>query len=382
MTVSLKALNIALLAVSCGGLVHSALAETRYYDPSNIGAKSADGKTNDYELYRTIGCPGKELLGQTCVEPIAKTPAPAPAPKSAPVAPSVTIKSSLPNAKPGECYGKFVSKPEFSTNKIKEMVKPASERIEIVPAEFQTVKEKCLVKEAYQKMEVVPAVWETVEEKVLVRPAYRRAIETPALYDTVTETILVKPAYSTWKPGASTNIQKIDEKTGEVYCLVEIPAEYKTQTKQVLRTAASVRYEDVPAEYATVAKTVLKTAETTKTIDVPAEYVEKEVVKMVRGPQAKRIAVPAEYTELDGKVLASSGSEEWHQILCVDNATTAKVTEIQNALMANGFHPGPINGVLNPQTMDAVAAYQKARGLPQDGFVNIDTIKALGVNPK
>ncbi len=373
MHISLKALNIALFAAGCGAFSGTTLAEARYYDPANVG-----GNTTNYELYRTIGCPGKELLGQTCVEPIAPAQSPAPVP----VKPNVTIKSNLPNAKPGECYGKFVSKPEFTGTKIREMVKPASERIEIDPAQFQTVKEKCLVKEASQTMEVVPAVWETVQEKVLVRPAYRRAIETPALYDTVTETILVKPAYSTWKPGNSTNIQKIDEKTGEIYCLIEVPAEYKSETRKVLRTAASVKYEDVAAEYTTVTKSVLKTPETTRVTNIPAEYVEKEVVKMVRGPQTKRIPVAAEYVEIDGKVLASTGSEEWHQILCVDNATPSKVTEIQNALLAAGYNPGQIDGKLGAQTMDAVSAYQKARGLPVDGFVNMETIKALGVSPK
>lgn len=378
MKTSLKTLHIALMLIGCGGMGASAQAETRYYDPTNVG-----GNTTNYELYRTIGCPGKQLLDKSCIEtitPMAKPMAKAAAP--IPSRPDVLIKSNLPSAKPGECYGKVVTKPEFNPTKLREMVKPATERIEVVPAEYQTVKEKCLVKEASQKVEVVPAAWETVQEKVLVRPAYRRAIEIPALYDTVTETVLVRAGYSTWKPGKETSIQKIDEKTGEIYCLVEVPAEYKTESRKVLRTPASVRYEDVDAEYTTVTKQVLKSAETTRVTDIPAEYVEKEVVKMVRAPQVKRIPVPAEYTEIDGKVLAATGSEEWHQILCADNATPAKVSEIQRALQAAGFNTGSVSGVLDSMTMDAVAAFQKARSLAVDGFLNMDTVKALGISPK
>jgi hypothetical protein len=365
------------MLIGCGGMAASAQAETRYYDPTNVG-----GNTTNYELYRTIGCPGKQLFDKSCIEPVAQPMTKAAAPAPIPSKPDVLIKSNLPSAKPGECYGKVVTKPEFTSTKLREMVKPASERIEVVPAEYQTVKEKCLVKEASQRIEVVPAVWETVQEKILLRPAYRRAIEIPALYDTVTETTLVRPAYSTWKPGKESNIQKIDEKTGEIYCLVEVPAEYKTESRKVLRTPASVRYEDVDAEYGMVTKQVLKSAETTRVIDIPAEYVEREVVKMVRAPQVKRIAVPAEYTEIDGKVLAATGAEEWHQILCADNATPAKVSEIQRALQASGFNPGAIDGNLNAQTMSAVAAFQKARNLPVDGFLNMDTVKALGISPK
>jgi len=40
-------------------------------------------------------------------------------------------------------------------------------------------------------------------------------------------------------------------------CLVEIPATYKTISKQVLKTPASTRSRDIPAEYRTVQKRVV-----------------------------------------------------------------------------------------------------------------------------
>jgi len=40
-----------------------------FYDPSN--AASPTGKTIGFELYRTIGCPARELLGIPCPEPMA-----------------------------------------------------------------------------------------------------------------------------------------------------------------------------------------------------------------------------------------------------------------------------------------------------------------------
>ena len=383
-----KTLSAALLAIGCGSFADGATADSRYYDPSNVG-----GDTTGYQLFRTIGCPGKGLLDSGCTAPVVPRPVPAPVVEAAPVAPpvpapapapqipEVLVKSKLPNAKPGECYGKVVTQPEYRIEQVKQMIKPAGERIEVEPAVYETVKEKVLVKEASQNVEVVPAQYDKVEEKVLVRPAYRRAIEVPAIYDNVTEQILVSPAYTTWKPGTASSIQKIDEKTGDVYCLVEVPAEYKTVSKQVLRTAASFRYEDVPAEYTTITKSVLKTPETIRTTEVPAEYAERDVVKMIHPPVEKHIPVAAEYTEVDNKVLASQGQEEWHQILCAANATPAKVTEIQTALKTAGFDPGPIDGNLNAQTMEAVAAYQKAKDLPVDGYLNMVTVKALGIPP-
>ena len=55
----------ALVSFSLAGTVMQALAaDARYYDPSNAASKS--GFTTGYELYRTIGCPGKGLLDAPC----------------------------------------------------------------------------------------------------------------------------------------------------------------------------------------------------------------------------------------------------------------------------------------------------------------------------
>jgi outer membrane protein OmpA-like peptidoglycan-associated protein len=71
------------------GAISAHAAEGVYYDPSN--AASADGKTVGYELYRTIGCPGKQLLDAPC-----KVPAPAPEPEK--------VVAAEPVAAPAPAY--------------------------------------------------------------------------------------------------------------------------------------------------------------------------------------------------------------------------------------------------------------------------------------
>jgi OOP family OmpA-OmpF porin len=61
----------------------AALADSPYYNPAN--AASSTGKTIGYELYNTIGCPGKALLDPGCQQP-SPAPAPVPAAEPAPVA--------------------------------------------------------------------------------------------------------------------------------------------------------------------------------------------------------------------------------------------------------------------------------------------------------
>lgn len=70
----LTALGLGLLAA---GMAQVAVAQARFYDPSNVASPS--GNTTGYELYRTIGCPGQQLLGTPCPEPVAAKPVPTPA---------------------------------------------------------------------------------------------------------------------------------------------------------------------------------------------------------------------------------------------------------------------------------------------------------------
>jgi peptidoglycan hydrolase-like protein with peptidoglycan-binding domain len=44
----------------------------------------------------------------------------------------------------------------------------------------------------------------------------------------------------------------------------------------------------------------------------------------------------------------------------------------QQALIALGFNPGQPDGVIGINTRAAVRAWQKARGLPADGYLTVD----------
>jgi len=56
------------------------------------------------------------------------------------------------------------------------------------------------------------------------------------------------------------------------------------------------------------------------------------------------------------------------------------VKKLQGMLLAAGFNPGKIDGVFGPLTKAAVLAFQKSKGLVQDGIVGKMTWTALGVN--
>ena len=282
-----------------------------------------------------------------------------------------------PNAKPGECYARVFIPPQFKTDTQRVLKREATSRIETSAPKFAWGEERVLVKEASSRLEVLPATYAWVEERVLVTPASTRLSSVPAVYDTVTEKILDKPAHTVWKKGSGP-ITKVDEATGEIMCLVDVPATYRTVSKRVQVKGPSTQEASIPAEYKTVKKRVQKTPPSTRTIEIPAEYKSVKVKKLVEPAKTNTINIPEEYTTITKKVKVSEGHIEWKPILCKTNTTRGVVQRIQSALKTAGYNPGPIDGVLGRQTMSAVKAYQTAKKLPTGGLT-LDTLKSLKV---
>lgn len=56
------------------------------------------------------------------------------------------------------------------------------------------------------------------------------------------------------------------------------------------------------------------------------------------------------------------------------------VTKVQIALVVRGYRPGPIDGRLGARTKDAISKFQTASKLPSTGFMDLETLQALGVD--
>lgn len=311
------------------------------------------------------------------------------------------------------------------------------------PTQFKTETADVLIKEASEMVETIPAKYETVEEKVLVKEASKKIVEVPATYEAVTEKVLVEAAKTVWKKGAGP-IEKIDNTTGEIMCLVEIPAKYKTVKKQVIKTPATIKEIEEPAVYKTVQVRKLISPEQEKRTKIPAEYqkvskrkkisdaqfiwqathaegkpegrptgtqiclkevpaqyktVTKLVVKkpagfakqelppvtetvkvrkLVTNASEKRSEIPAEFRTVAKRSKVGNESLEWRQVLCETNMTKDVVLRVQKALKDAGYNVGAIDGIAGGATMRAVDDYQRRRGLPTGGLT-ILTLESLGV---
>ncbi|MGB7298603.1 MAG: peptidoglycan-binding domain-containing protein [Burkholderiaceae bacterium] len=285
-----------------------------------------------------------------------------------------------PNARPGECYARVYSPPMYKV--VPERVLKAAEtsRVEIVPASYTKASEQVLVRPETKKIEVIPAQYETVTERVMISPATKKLVPVPAVYAKQSERVMIKAGYTTWKKGTGP-IQKVDESTGEIMCLVEVPPEYKTVTKTVQVSPPGVREVEVPAQYRTVKKQVLATPATTRETIIPAVYKTVAVSKLTEPSREVVTPVAAVYETVERREMIKAGVLEWRSILCDTNMTRDRIKQIQQALVDAGYNPGPIDGSVRERTMAAVNAYQRAKGLPVDRYLNIETVKSLGVLP-
>lgn len=300
------------------------------------------------------------------------------APPPVGLAGGVSTVPAMPAARPGECYA-LVRRPEQYRAVQKQIVaRPGYERLQVRPARYETSVETVTTQEPYERLEIVPATFKNVSEQVLVQPESSRYSTTEPQYETVTERILEQPARYVWKKGRGP-VEKLDHATGDILCLVEEPAKYRTVTRRVLKRAPEAREIQIPAKYATVTRRVVDQPAQVRRVRVPGQQRQVQVQRLVEPARVERVAVPPEYQNVTVRELASEAQLEWRSVLCETNMTREMIVRVQQALARAGFNPGPMDGVLGGQTMQAINAYQRANGLPVDRYLNMDTVRHLGV---
>lgn len=226
------------------------------------------------------------------------------------------------------------------------------------PDVYEDVSEKVLVKEASKKIVSIPAEYKTVVDTIWTQEPSKRIVTIPAKYRTVTEQVMIKPATQKWVEGkADPNCLSADPRDCRVLCLVEVPAQYRTVTKRVVVEDAKTEVVDIPGKYNIVRRKVLAKPARTEEIEIPAEYKEISTRKLVK----------------------VGGLTKWVEVVCDKDIDRNLILEVQQALKAKGFDPGPLDGVMGPQTREALQRFQEENNLPV-GNMNKETMRALGID--
>ncbi|MBT8115547.1 MAG: peptidoglycan-binding protein [Arenicella sp.] len=335
-----------------------------------------------------------------------------------------------PNAEPGRCYARALVPAKYQDSTEQVLVSEASESIKVIPAKYQTSTETVLVREASSRIETTPATYKTVTEQIVDTPETIKLVAVPATYKEVTERVLVKPAstilkpiaaeygtvteevldkpaHTVWKRGSSFTNQSIqtsiDQSTGEIMCLVEVPASYKTIIRRVLLKPATTEVIELPAQYAIVKRTVIDTPATTqkvvvpatyktvsrqvidrpassRVVEIPAEYAEVTVTKQVSEAQTVRTPIAAVYDTVPTRTKVADEQLVWREVLCDVNITRDVVVQLQTKLKEAGHYRFEIDGIWGKGTQRAINNFSDANGLPSgSNYIVMEAVRALGI---
>lgn len=337
-----------------------------------IGCASTGGSNHDYEARIAKLQQENEILRDAVVSGSSGQSSPAP------VSNTGGNADLPPNAQAGECYARVLEPAAYETRSEIITLREASERLELSEPVYEWVEKQVVVKEAWEEvLEVKPATYDWVIETVVIKEASEKLEVVDAVYEDQSEEVLVKPAYTTWKQGRGP-IERIDHATGEIMCLVEVPAEYKTVTRTVLVSPETTRRTVIPAETKEIKRRVMVKAPEVKRITHPAETQTIKVKQLVKAAEEIRIPVPAETKTITQEYKISDGELRWRSVLCETNITGDVVKQLQAALKREGYDPVWIDGVYGLKTRDSVTRYQKDQGMASGGLT-FETLDKLGV---
>lgn len=229
-----------------------------------------------------------------------------------------------PNPVPGQCYEKVLVPPQYQTVLEQIIDSPGRTGTRVVPAIYGEEVRQELVSPERVEAWAVPATYRTVYDTVVVRPVSCRFETIPAEYETITERVLVREAHTEWRrgvlvenrPTAPGSTQVLP--TGEVLCLVQVPAEYRLVTRQVLRSPARTVRIEIPAETRVVARQVVDCPAHTERRVVPAQYRQVRVRVLIQPEREEAWSTPPVYRTVSSRRLVSEGRYEWRVIRCED----------------------------------------------------------------
>ena len=282
-----------------------------------------------------------------------------------------------PNAKAGQCFARVYTPPTYKTESERVLKADGYDVVEIIPAVYGVEQQTVMTQEATEVLDVIPAVYGWKEEQVLVSPAITELQKVPAVYAFEEDQLLVKPAHSIWKKGSGP-ITKLNESTGEIMCLVEVPAVYETVKKRVLVSPETTKPVVVKeAVYKTVKTRVVEQPAKTVTKVIPAVYDTVAVKKLVKDSGTTATTIPAVYETIQTTIKVDDGFLKWAPILCETNVTGDVIRQLQQTLNDKDYKAGPVDGIYGWQTTRAVRQYQSNNKMAGDGQLTIELVEAL-----
>ena len=292
--------------------------------------------------------------------------------------------AALPGVAGAECVGKVLLPPVEGVRTSRVLVAPERlERVD-VPAQVRWDRRAVLVhRERVERMRW-PAEYR-IERGWRSLPGPVRWTRGPDRYAEVAERVVVAPGHYVWERRAGPLVSGPPEPgqtevtpTGVVLCKVWCPAVYRTVIRSVrvgpgrpVAVRTVVRRE--------VERRVLVRPGGEAVRRIPAEYRWVSTERLVSPARSLLRRVPARYAWRSEREVHEGGAA-YAPVVCGGPLSRPAMARMQSSLAAQGYAPGPADGIGRPETYDALHRFQVDHRLAA-GQVTVESARALGVVP-
>lgn len=283
-----------------------------------------------------------------------------------------------PNAKTGECYAKVLIPAQYATKSEQKLLTSSVQNIYVTKPTYKNVDYTILSKAESFKYTLTPATYKCVKNRVMVEPEKITYKIIPATFKEVEETIMISPAQQVWKKGSGP-ISKIDNHTGDIMCLIEEPAKYKTIKTKVVDEPARTEKIITPAVYKNIKAKVIDQEASYEKVIIPAVYKTITVQELNTEAVISNDENQETFQTVTSTYLEKSEELKWERILCQTNTNGDVIKSVQQALADKNYKTGNIDGIYGSDTRRALTSFQIDNGLAS-GALTLETLDALNIN--
>ena len=282
----------------------------------------------------------------------------------------------------GGCVGRVLLPPTESLRSERVLEAPGGVQRIHLPPRVERSAHKVLVRPAREERIRWAAAYRTVRQTV-ASPGLVRWTRGPDRYADVTERTLIAPGHYAWErrdgplvSGPPQPGQTMVTPTGVILCRVWCPARYEVVARRV-RVGAGRAVAVHTVHYREVTRRVLVRPAGSAVRRTPALYRWVETTRVVSpgGWSVRRTA--ARYGWRQQREVHDGGAS-YAPVVCGGPLSRPAMAHMQSSLAAQGYDPGPQDGLGRPQTYDALRRYQVDHRLAA-GQVTVESARALGV---
>ena len=112
--------------------------------------------------------------------------------------------------------------------------------------------------------------------------------------------------------------------------------------------------------------------------EIPAEYITLNLTHVTKAAGTRSTPIPNEYQTVETEIVHQAAGVASLPAWCEDQLQVADGTRLQQRLKQLGYYQGAINGIYNPQTQQALVAFQQANRLAS-GAITLESLRQLGL---